>query len=144
MAIIPNPVDPKELARIFSKVPVLDDEKSRRTFRRVISRARLGGAGGTARRPMMVYAELPANEHVPWGEHGRMLVEVRGNIRGIDDFGHIAVLYVIDYKRKVASRAFVRGESEDTDRILDSVETIFERRAAQGARLMVGSHPGGW
>jgi hypothetical protein len=144
MAIIPNPVDTKELARIFSTVPVLDNEKNRRAFRRAISRARVGCAGGTGRRPMMLYTELPANEYVPWGEHGRMLVEVRGNIRGIEDFGQLAVLYVVDYKRRVAVRAFVRGESEVTNRILDSVQTIVERRAAQGARLMVGSHPGGW
>lgn len=87
------------------------------------------------------YEYLPANEFVPYGEHGRMVCIVRGDVRRMPSYNTPLVAYLVDYKRQLALRAYTRDNAPG---LLDAIDKIVERRAAEGARAMIGGCPGGW
>ena len=142
MAIISDPMTRAEVAAAIRSVSIEDSEENRRHFKVISRRIRRGGLS-SSKRPMIVYTGFHGDSTL-YGTD-RCVVDARDDIVGSKMRGQVIVLYVCDYSRKVASRAFVR-DADDTiqDRLLDSFETIVERDAADGARLMVGSNPGGW
>ena len=142
MAIINDPMTRAEVAAAIRSVTIENNEESRRHFKVISRRIRRGGLS-SSKQPMVVYTGFHSDS-ILYGPD-RCIVDARDDIVGSKMRGQVIVLYVCDYSRKVASRAFVR-DADDTvhDRLLDSFETIMERDAADGARMMVASNPGGW
>ena len=140
--IIRNPMPRSEFAAAIQAVKIEDSAESRRHFK-VLLRRLMRGSIASSGQPAVQYTGFHCDS-VLFGPD-RCLVDTRDMLAGSPTIDQVIVLYVCDYSRKLAKRAFVRdGVNVGSVRVLDSFETFIEKDASAGAREMVAMNPGGW